>query len=503
MNQDPKTPQSLFGPRVRIAPSPTGWLHIGTARTALFNFLFARQKGGKFILRIEDTDKERSKKEYEENILEGLKWLNLEWDEGPDIGGPYGPYRQSERTEIYKEYLLKLLKEEKIYYCFCKPEEIEAQKRDMALRGLTPIYSGKCRHLSDREIKEKLLNKEKYVLRLKMPSQKIKFKDLIRGEIEFDLSLIGDIVIAKSLEEPLYNFTVVIDDYLMEITHVIRGDDHISNTPKQLVLQEMLQFESPLYAHLPMILGPDRSKLSKRHGEMALTEYKKLGYLKEAMINFLALLGWHPKEEEEIFSLEKLIANFSLERIQKSGAIFNILKLDWFNSVYLKKLPLEELEKRFVEYLKGSSFNHLLEKYDLNYLMSVLKIELPRINKFSDLFSTSPFFFEEELSYPKELLIWKDTSKEHTIKALEDIYEILKEIPAEDFTNLNLQTKIMAFIDSNSFYRNDRGKILWPFRVALSGQKASPSPFEIAEAFKKEKTLKMVEKAINLLKENG
>ncbi len=502
MSDDPKTPQSLFGPRVRIAPSPTGWLHIGTARTALFNFLFARKNGGKFILRIEDTDKERSKKEYEENIIEGLKWLNLEWDEGPDIGGPYGPYRQSERTEIYKEYLLKLLKEEKIYYCFCKPEEIEAQKRDMALRGLTPIYSGKCRHLSNREIREKLLNKEKYVLRMKMPSRKIKFKDLIRGEIEFDLNLIGDIVIAKSLEEPLYNFTVVIDDHLMEITHVIRGEDHISNTPKQLILQEMLQFESPFYAHLPMILGPDRSKLSKRHGVTALTEYKKLGYLKEAMINFLALLGWHPKEDEEIFSLEELIKNFSLEKVQKSGAIFNIKKLEWFNSVYLRKLPAEEIEKRFIEYLKESNYSSLLKKYDLKYLTSILKIELPRINKFSDLFSISQFFFEEELNYQKELLIWKDTSKEHTIKALEDVYNILKEIPEEDFTHFNLQTKLIAFIDSNSFYQNDRGKILWPFRVALSGQKASPPPFEIAEVLGKEKTLKRLEKAINLLKRN-
>ena len=343
MTDDPKIPQTLFGPRVRIAPSPTGWLHIGTARTALFNFLFARKNGGKFILRIEDTDKERSKKEYEENILEGLKWLNLYWDEGPDIGGPYGPYRQSERIEIYKEYLLKLLKEEKAYYCFCSPEEIEAQKKDMALRGLTPIYSGKCRNLSKREAEEKIKRGENYVIRIKMPQKKIKFKDLIRGEIEFDLSLIGDIVIAKSLEEPLYNFTVVVDDYLMKITHVIRGDDHISNTPKQLVLQEMLGFERPFYAHLPMILGPDRSKLSKRHGEMALTEYKKLGYLKEAMINFLALLGWHPSSDEEIFSLEELIERFSLERVQKSGAVFNHLKLDWFNSFYLKKIPFEEL----------------------------------------------------------------------------------------------------------------------------------------------------------------
>jgi len=498
MADDPKTTQSLFGPRIRIAPSPTGWLHIGTARTALFNFLFARKYGGKFILRIEDTDKERSKKEYEKNILEGLKWLNLYWDEGPDIGGPYGPYRQSERIEIYKEYLLKLLKEEKAYYCFCSPEEIEAQKKDMALRGLTPIYSGKCRNLSKREAEEKIKRGENYVIRIKMPQKKIKFKDLIRGEIEFDLSLIGDIVIAKSLEEPLYNFTVVIDDYLMKITHIIRGDDHISNTPKQLVLQEMLNFERPFYAHLPMILGPDRSKLSKRHGEMALTEYKKLGYLKEAMINFLALLGWHPSSDEEIFSLEELIERFSLERVQKSGAVFNHLKLDWFNSFYLKKIPFEEIKERFFDYLTENK-PELLKNYSKDYLSEVLKIEIPRINKFSDLFQVSKFFFEE-INYPKELLIWKTSSLEHTLKALEDALKLLSEIEKKNFNALNLQTKIMVFIEENSFYKNDRGKFLWPLRVALTGEKFSPPPFEIMELLGKEKVLLRIKKAIDLLK---
>ena len=276
---DPKTPQSLFGPRVRLAPSPTGWFHVGNARTGLFNYLFARKTGGTFVLRVEDTDKERSKKEYEENMLEGLKWLGVEWDEGPEKDGSFGPYHQSDRIEIYKEYLSQLLEEGKAYYCFCTPEELEAQREDMIARGMPPKYSGKCRDLPENTVKEYLAQGKPSVIRLKMPKKVIKFNDIIRGEVEFNLDLIGDTVIAKSLDEPLYNFAVVIDDYLMKITHVIRGEDHISNTPKQIVIQELLGLPTPNYAHLPMILGPDRSKLSSRHGAMGLNEYKKMGYL--------------------------------------------------------------------------------------------------------------------------------------------------------------------------------------------------------------------------------
>jgi len=494
---DPKTPQSLFGPRVRLAPSPTGLFHLGTARTGLFNYLFARKAGGKFVLRIEDTDKERSKKEYEDNILEGLRFLGIEWDEGPDINGPFGPYRQSQRLEIYEKYLNQLLKEKKAYYCFCSPEEIEAQKEEMIARGVPPKYSGKCRDLPESIVETYLKEGKQAAIRIKMPSKVIKFEDIIRGEVEFDLSLIGDIVIAKSLKEPLYNFAVVIDDYLMKITHVIRGEDHISNTPKQIAIQELLGLPRPNYAHLPMILGPDRSKLSKRHGAMALTDYRKMGYLPDAIVNFLAFLGWHPVGNEEILSLEELIDKFDLKRVQKGGAIFNIKRLDWFNAQYLKKIPFEELMDRVVDYIKNfSSAPEILKKYNLDYIKKVVEIELPRMNKLSDLIDLSDFFFKKKIEYPKELLKWKDMTDAELTKSLQDSLNILEKIKESEFNRVNLQIKFYNFIDEDLNYKGNRGKLLWPLRVALSGKKASPGPFEIAEILGKKASIERLKQAI-------
>ena len=495
---DPKTPQSLFGPRVRLAPSPTGLFHLGNARTGLFNYLFARKAGGKFILRIEDTDRERSKKEYEDTILEGLKSLGIEWDEGPNIGGPLGPYRQSERLEIYEKYLRQLLKEGKVYYCFCSPEEIEAQKEEMIARGVSPKYSGKCRDLSENMVKTYLDEGKSSVIRIKMPNKIIKFQDIIRGEVEFDLSLIGDIVIAKSFKEPLYNFAVVIDDYLMKITHVIRGEDHISNTPKQITIQEALGLPMPNYAHLPMILGPDRSKLSKRHGAMALTEYRKMGYLPEALVNFLAFLGWHPIGNQEILNLEELIDKFNLERVQKGGAIFNIKKLDWFNAQYFKRMSSGELMNRVVDYIKNfSSTPQIIKEYDIDYIKKVIDIEAPRMNKLSDLIDLSDFFFKKKIEYPKELLKWKGMTDIELAKSLQDSLNILGKIKESEFNRVNLQIKFYNFIDENPNYTGNKGKLLWSLRVALSGKKASPGPFEIAEVLGKGECIKRIKQAIS------
>jgi len=497
---DPKISQSLFGPRVRLAPSPTGLFHLGTARTGLFNYLFARKTGGKFILRIEDTDKKRSKKEYEDNILEGLKFLGIEWDEGPGTDGPLGPYRQSERLEIYEKYLRQLLEEGKAYYCFCSPEEIEAQKEEMIARGVPPKYSGKCRDLSKDVVEAYLKEGKPTTIRIKMPNKVIKFEDIIRKEVEFDLSLVGDIVIAKSLKEPLYNFAVVIDDYLMKITHVIRGEDHISNTPKQIAVQEALGLPRPNYAHLPMILGPDRSKLSKRHGAMALTDYRKMGYLSEAIVNFLAFLGWHPIGNEEILGLEELINKFDLERVQKGGAIFNTKRLDWFNSQYLKKMSSEELMDRVVDYLKNfSSTPEIIENYKIDYIKKVVDIELPRMDKLSDLMDSSDFFFKKEIEYPKELLKWKDMTEIELAKSLQDSSNILEKIKEGDFNRINLQIKFYSFIDENPSYAGNKGKLLWPLRAALSGKKASPGPFEIAEVFGKEKSIERLNQALKII----
>ena len=304
--------------RVRIAPSPTGNFHFGTARTALFNFLFAKKEGGKFILRIEDTDLERSDEKYTKDIIEQLQWLGIQWDEGP--------YRQSERLSIYEKYLKQLLDQGNAYYCFCTEEQLEQQREEDKNKGVTPIYHGTCRSVSAEEVTRRHETGERSVIRSRVPdlTGSIKFHDLIRGDVAFDAALIGDTVIAKDVRTPLYNFAVVVDDYEMKISHVIRGEDHISNTPKQIMLQQALGFSQPQYAHLPLILNPDRTKMSKRAGPTAIAEYRQLGYLPEALINFMAFLGWNPKTEQDFFSLDELVKAFSLEGVGKGGAVFNI-----------------------------------------------------------------------------------------------------------------------------------------------------------------------------------
>jgi nondiscriminating glutamyl-tRNA synthetase len=405
--------------RTRFAPSPTGNLHIGSARTALFNYLFAKQNKGKFILRIEYTDKERSKKEFEEDIVENLQWLGLEWDE---------EYRQSQRTKVYEKYLKKLLKEKRAYYCFCTKEELEDMKQEQMSRGEAPKYSGKCRNLSEKEIENNLKQGKNYIIRFKVEPKKIKFNDLIRQEVEFDTGLIGDIAIAKDEKTPLYNFSVVVDDNEMKISHVIRGEDLLPNTPKQILLQEALDFTRPEYAHLPLILGPDKSKMSKRHGATSIKEYAEQGYLAEAVINFLAFLGWNPGDEREIFSLASLKKEFSLEKIQKRGAIFNIKRLDYLNGFYIRRKPLEELTELCIPFLIkaglitpvfkedrypatfGGSFissKFILEnreEIDFEYIKKVVFISQERLKILSEIEELTDFFFKEELDYKKDLL---------------------------------------------------------------------------------------------------
>mgnify|MGYP001563603721 FL=1 len=326
----------MTGIRVRIAPSPTGPLHIGTARTALFNYLFSRRYGGQFIMRIEDTDLERSDAKYEEDILEGLSWLGIAWDEGP--------YRQSERIEIYRKYIEKLLAEDKAFYCFHSVRELEEEKQKL-MEGKKPVlHLCEYRTMGAGGRTAPKDGKSDSIVRFKTPAgKKITWHDAIRGDLSFESDLVGDFSIAKRVDVPLYNFAVVVDDCTMEISHVIRGEDHISNTPKQLLLIEALGFPVPQYAHLPLILGSDRSKLSKRHGATSVAEYRAQGYLPEALFNFMALLGWNPGGTEEIFSKEELAKEFSLERVQKSGAVFDIKKLDWMNGEYIRKKSPSEL----------------------------------------------------------------------------------------------------------------------------------------------------------------
>ncbi|MEK7542178.1 MAG: glutamate--tRNA ligase [Patescibacteria group bacterium] len=473
--------------RTRIAPSPTGFVHMGNARTALFNYLFAKKEGGDFILRIEDTDKERSKKEFEQDILENFHWLGLEWDEGPSLEngyiGNYSPYRQSERTELYKKYLIKLLEQGGAYYCFCTAEELDAQRAHQMSLGEAPRYKGTCRNISREEQEKRLTAGNGGVIRFIVEPKIITFTDLIRGEIKFDTSLFGDVVIAKDLETPLYNFTVVIDDFEMQITHVIRGEDHIANTPKQILISEALDLPGVQYGHLPLLLGEDRTKLSKRHGDSSVRTFRKEGYLPEAIVNFLALLGWNPGDNREIFSMQELVKEFSLERIQKGAAVFNIQRLDWINGFYIRNTPLDELTKLCEPYLPENTMN-------FNQQKMTVALYQERLKKLSEIGELADFFFTDKLEYPKDLLLWKDATDEQA----KNMLEILKGLIAGvgEWSHEKLEQVIMPEAEK----LQNRGYMLWPLRVALCGKKASPGPFEIAEILGKEQTLQRIKQAI-------
>jgi len=484
MTDSPKKPFESV--RVRFAPSPTGFFHIGSARTVLFNWLFTRQNNGKFILRIEDTDIERSNIEFEKDIMAGIKWLGLDWDEGP--------YRQSARLDIYEKYLRQLLDEDKAYYCFCTKEQLESDRQAMLAQGLAPKYSGRCRHLSKEESQERIAKGEPAVIRFKVPEIEVEFNDLIRDKVKFNADLIGDIVIARNLRSPLYNFSATIDDYEMKITYVIRGEDHLSNTPKQILIQKALGFDEPKYAHLPLILAPDRSKLSKRYLETSLTDYKNQGYLPEAMINFLALLGWHPKDNREILSREELINEFDLKRVQKAGAIFNVEKLDWLNSQYIKKISPEGLAEKLKDFIPAE----WLTEENKELLVKAVDTEKERMKKLTDFRELADFFFELP-DYEINLLAWPrpitfPSDKQKTLANLKLLAEEIDKVFKADFNKTNLEKLIMPLTEVWG-----RGELLWPLRVALSAKEASPGPFEIMDVLGKEETLKRLDIAIQKL----
>jgi glutamyl-tRNA synthetase len=494
--------KNLKNIRTRIAPSPTGALHIGTARSALFNYLFAKKNNGKFILRIEDTDLERSDLKWTQDIIDGLRWLGIEWDEGPDIGGDFGPYKQTQRLDTYEKHLKKLLEENKAYYCFCSAEELEAKRQEQLSRGVAPKYDGTCSTLSKQEAEKRLSEKKPCVIRFRVQNKKIKFNDLIRKQVEFDAGLFGDIIIAKDLRTPLYNFAVVVDDFEMKISYVIRGEDHIANTPKQILMQEALGFPVPTYGHLPLILAPDRSKMSKRFGSVAISEYKEQGYLPEAIVNFMVLLGWNPGTEKEIFSLAQLEKEFSIEKVQKSGAIFNVQRLDFINGYYIREKPIEKLTELCIPYLKKSGL--LIEgQVSKEKLQKIIEVSKSRMKKLSDIVELADFFFQEKLRYEKEMLRW-DKMKDNDLKdALLLSDKVLSELKIWEIKKIEeaLLDGAGDFNKNKGYLEKNRGFLLWPLRVALSGKKASPSPFEIADILGKEKTLKRIKEATKMLGE--
>ena len=440
----------------RIAPSPTGVLHVGTARTALFNYLYAKQNGGKFVVRIEDTDKERSTEEFEKNILDSMKWLGLEHDEF---------YRQSERTEIYKKYIKKLISEDKAY-------------------------------ISKEEVKKEGQRSE--VIRFRNPNKEISFDDLIRGEVKFDTTELGDFVIAKSLEDPLYHLAVVVDDHETGITHILRGEDGISNTPRQILIQDAIGAQRPKYAHLPLILGPDKSKLSKRHGATSLDEFKNQGYFKEAILNHLAFLGWNPGTEKEVFSMEELIKEFDIKKVSKGGAVFNIEKLDWFNKEYLKNISDDEIEKVTLEKVKTlmEDFNPEDEK-TISKLIPLIKERITKFDDIDNMIKEGEFnyYFNEPSNNEPEKIIWKKSDKEKTLQHLEKVHELFSETDGKE-TPDEIKEIVWDYAEQEG-----RGDVLWPLRYALSGVDRSPDPFTISSIIGKEKTLNRIEIAIIKLNE--
>lgn len=491
--------------RVRMAPSPTGFFHLGNARTALFNNLFAKKQKGAFILRIEDTDNERSKKEYETVIIEALRWLGIRYDEGPDSGGPYGPYRQSERTKIYRAYLEQLTAEGRVYHCFCTKEELEAERESQLLAKQPPRYGGTCKKISPEECAAQKTAGKESVLRFGVDDArgKIQVIDMIRGSMEFDPRLIGDFVIAKDLDTPLYNFAVVVDDFLMKISHVIRGDDHISNTPKQLLLCEALDFDPPLFAHLPMILNTDKTKLSKRENEVSVLEYRALGYLPEALVNFLGLLGWNPGGDREIFSLEEMQELFHMDDVHKGGAVFDMRKLQWLNGMYIRKKDVVTLTDMCIPYLceagylaeEGSESAREYripatgERVSRQTLENIVRGEHERMKTLKDIVQLAGYFFQKELFIDAEILQWKECSRAETAHALTCAHDTLFRMQKSDFTSLQIEKNLKEMIVAQGL---SNGAVLWPLRVSLTGLRASQGPFDVAAILGKEKTLQRI-----------
>ena len=447
--------------RVRIAPSPTGQLHIGTTRTALFNYLFARHHGGTFVLRVEDTDKERSKPEYTENILTGLKGLGLNWDEGPGAAEPHGPYFQSERQALYQRYLQQLLDSEKMYPCFCTPEALQQERAVAEKAGVTYVYSRKCRGLSPAEVTAQ--SDARKVYRLKVPDEDVVFEDLIRGEIRINAALIGDIIIARGDFSPMYNFAVVVDDIEMQISHVLRGEDHISNTPKQLLIYEALDATPPLFGHSAMMLAPDRSKLSKRHGATSVQDYLNMGYLPEALINYLALLGWSAPEGKEILSLDELVALFDLDRVTKAGAVFDVEKLKWVNSQWLRRLGPESLWPRLQPLLQAAGIDP--GSHPHSWWIESLGLVLEKINLLPDYLQQCDFLLQEQISYnPAE------TDKAFGMASASAVLEAFAAgFETAEWSLDGIQTSFESLKASLPFKAKE---IMWPLRAALSGRTA-------------------------------
>lgn len=478
--------------KVRFAPSPTGPFHIGGARSALFNWLVARHADGTFLVRIEDTDLKRSTKESEENIKDSLKWLGMNWDEGIDVGGPHGPYRQTERLDLYKKEVQRLLDEGKAYYCYCSAEELEKSRKAQLDAGKTPIYDEHCRHLTEEEKAKYEADGRKPVVRLKVRKDGVfAFDDMVRGHVEFQAAGVGDFIIMKSDGIPVYNFAVVIDDAFMEVTHVIRAEEHLSNTPRQLAIYEALGYKPPKFGHISLILGEDHKKMSKRHGATSVTEYRSMGYLPEAVVNYLALLGWTPKGEQEIFTEEELIKQFSMKRVSSNDAVFDINKLNWINFQYMKKLDADQLYDLIVPFLvKAGYVDAAVNEEKKDWLKKVIWFMKDHIYFAGQAADELKFFFADmpKITDENVLAVMKEETSGKLLKAF---IEDLKALETFD------QAEIKKCFNACMKAQGIKGKAAYePTRIALTGVTQGPGMFEMMELFGREKTMDRLEAAL-------
>jgi glutamyl-tRNA synthetase len=477
--------------RVRFAPSPTGYLHVGGLRTALYNYLFAKNKNGKIVLRIEDTDRTRFVEGAVENLFSTFNWAGLNFDEGPRKEGLYGPYIQSERLHIYKQYSEILINSGKAYYCFCKPERLKELKDKQQKEGLQPKYDKLCLNLTKDEINKRLNSNEVYVIRLNVPDKlTITVDDVIRGKVEFNSDIIDDQILIKSDGYPTYHLANVVDDHLMKITHVIRGEEWLSSTPKHVLLYDFFGWEKPVFAHLPLLLNPDKSKLSKRQGDVAVEDYRAKGYLKEALINFVALLGWSSGDDREFYYLNELVDNFSLERVNKAGAVFNVEKLNWLNAEHLRKKSNAEILILLKDELSESKFKE--KNYKDDYLLKVIEAMKERVGFVKDYLDKSPYFFEAPSSYDESVVSkrWKGNSAVLVTKLAEK-FQILENPVKADYEN--------ALEQAASEFNVSKGELIHPLRLAVSGMGAGPGVFDIVDILGKEESIKRIKKAVDTI----
>lgn len=464
--------------RVRFAPSPTGHLHVGNARTALFNWLFARQKSGTYILRIEDTDVERSEIQFEGHLIEDLKWLGLEWDEGPEFGGEkqtgeYGPYRQSQRMAVYHQHAEQLLAEGKAYLCFCKAEDLEAERKQALAGHKSPIYSGKCRAIDPAEAKKRRAEGEAAAIRLHIPERPIKFHDIVHGAVEFSNEVVSDPIIVRSSGMPVYNYCVVIDDALMKITHVIRGDDHLSNTPKQVAVYEALGWPVPEFAHLSTILGSDRERLSKRHGATSIANFREMGVLPEALVNYLALLGWAPTGgTRETFSREELIKEFSLERVTPSPAVFDMQKLYWLNRHYIAQSPPERIAKLARGYFaKAGYVPESLGAHQEEWMGKVLALLVPSVDRLEELPQRAELIFRYDA---KASLASGDNAEVLRGEKTKAVIEAFAKRVKAESGQLTAE-RFKAIVNEVKAETGAKGKELFhPIRIVITGSHSGP-----------------------------